>query len=49
MPVHQVVKNGKVVGWQWGNHGKVYKTKEEALRQARAAYAAGYKGKGKKK
>ena len=44
MPVHKVPG-----GYQWGNHGKVYKTKAEAERQGRAAYAHGYKGGGKKK
>lgn len=37
MPVRKV--NG---GWQWGEHGKVYPTKEEAEEQGRAAYANGY-------
>lgn len=37
MPVRKV--NG---GWQWGEHGKVYPTKEEAEEQERAAYANGY-------
>ena len=41
MPVHRT-KSG---GYQWGTHGKVYKTKAGAQRQARAAYAHGYKGK----
>jgi hypothetical protein len=36
-------------GYRWGGHGKVYKTKAEADRQGRAAYAHGYRGKGKKK
>lgn len=36
-------------GYQWGKHGKVYKTRAEADRQGRAAYAHGYKGKSKKK
>ena len=44
MPTHKVKG-----GWQWGNHGKVYKTKAEADAQGRAAYASGYKGKKKKK
>lgn len=39
MPV-QKVKGG----WRWGNHGKVYPTKEEAEEQERAAYANGYTG-----
>lgn len=39
MPVHKV--SG---GYQWGSKGKVYKTKAGAERQARAAYANGYKG-----
>ncbi|OYJ13516.1 DUF2213 domain-containing protein [Shigella boydii] len=37
MPVRKV--NG---GWQWGEHGKVYPTKEEAEEQEQAAYANGY-------
>ena len=40
MPVHKVAG-----GWQWGNHGKVYKRKADAERQGRAAYASGYRGK----
>lgn len=32
-------------GWRWGTKGKVYKTKKEADKQARAIYAAGYKKK----
>lgn len=32
-------------GYKWGSHGKVYPTREGALRQARAAYAHGYEGK----
>ena len=41
MPVHRT-KSG---GYQWGTHGKVYKTKAGAQRQARAVYASGWKGK----
>jgi uncharacterized protein len=47
MPVHKVAG-----GWQWGNHGKVYKgkdAKKKAAAQGRAAYANGYKGKKKGK
>lgn len=43
MPVHKVKG-----GYKWGKSGKVYKTKKEAEEQARAIYASGYKGKGKK-
>lgn len=32
-------------GYKWGKHGKVYKTRAGAARQARAAYAHGYRGK----
>jgi hypothetical protein len=35
-------------GIRWGKHGKVYRgkaAKAKALKQARAAYANGYKGK----
>lgn len=41
MPVHSVPG-----GYQWGNHGKVYKDKASAERQGRAAYANGYRGNG---
>ena len=39
MPVEKVKG-----GWRGGKRGKVYKTRREAERQARAAYASGYKG-----
>lgn len=42
MPVRKVKG-----GYQWGKGGKIYPTKEQAERQARAAYASGYKGKKK--
>lgn len=42
MPIHKVKG-----GYKWGSHGKVYKTREGAAKQARAAYAHGYKGKKK--
>jgi len=45
MPVHKVTKNGKTVGYQWGQSGKVYPTKQAAERQARAIYSSGYKPK----
>jgi len=43
MPVHK-----KGSGYQWGKHGKTYYgkgAKQKALKQARAIYASGYKGK----
>lgn len=40
MPVYKVKD-----GYKWGRHGKVYPTRAQALKQARAAYANGYKGK----
>jgi SPP1 gp7 family putative phage head morphogenesis protein len=39
MPVHKV--RG---GYKWGKHGKVYKTRAGAERQARAIYANGWRG-----
>lgn len=36
-------------GYRWGSSGKVYKTRKEAERQARAIYASGYKTKTRKK
>jgi hypothetical protein len=32
-------------GYKWGRHGKVYKSRKGAARQARAIYASGYKRK----
>ena len=43
MPVRKVKG-----GYQWGKGGIVYPTREQAERQAKAAYAAGYKKKGSK-
>jgi|TARA_B100000686_G_C16679519_1_gene911137 hypothetical protein len=43
MPVRKVKD-----GYKWGSQGKTYKSKKGALRQARAAYASGYKNKKKK-
>jgi len=40
MPVRKVKG-----GYRWGKPGKIYKTKKEAEKQARAIYASGYKGK----
>lgn len=41
MPV-QTVRNskGEIIGYRWGNNGKIYKTKGEAERQGRAIKAA---------
>ena len=39
MPIEKV--NG---GYKWGKSGKVYPTKAQAAKQARDAYASGYKG-----
>lgn len=36
-------------GYKWGSQGKVYPTRAGAERQARAAYAAGYREKKPKK
>ena len=47
MPVKEVRNNsGKVIGYQWGNRGKVYRKREDAEKQGRAAYASGYKSNG---
>lgn len=42
MPVHKTKG-----GYQFGKSGKVYKTKEQAEKQAKAIYASGYKEKKK--
>lgn len=38
MPVRKVQG-----GYQWGNQGKVYPTRQQAAAQGRAVYASGYK------
>jgi hypothetical protein len=45
MPVKAVKRQGKTVGYKWGTTGKVYPTRAQAQRQARAIYASGYKKK----
>ena len=44
MPVRKVKG-----GYKWGSSGKVYHTKKQAEKQARAIYASGYKKKRKSK
>lgn len=44
MPIHKVAG-----GYQWGNHGTVYPTREGAERQAEAIYASGYREPGSSK
>ena len=36
MPVHKSYKDGKMVGWRYGRTGKVYRSREDAVRQAQA-------------
>jgi hypothetical protein len=43
MPVHSVKKLGKTVGYQYGTKGKVYPTRAQAIKQAQAIMASGYK------
>ena len=47
MPIQRIVKNGEVY-YRYGDTGKLYPTKEEAEKQMRAMYAAGYKENKKK-
>ena len=45
MPVHAVRSaGGKIIGWQFGQTGKIYKTKAEAEEQERAIRASGWSG-----
>jgi hypothetical protein len=32
-------------GYKWGSKGKTYKSKKKAVKQMKAAFANGYKGK----
>ena len=36
MPVHKSYKDGKMVGWRYGRSGTVYRSREDAVRQAQA-------------
>lgn len=40
MPVHKSYSQGKEVGWRYGRSGKVYPTRQQAVRQAQAIKAA---------
>ncbi len=50
MPIHPKYKGDRIVGYQWGNHGKVYLISKygpqgalnKAHIQSRAAHASGY-------
>jgi hypothetical protein len=54
MPVYKVqtTRDGKpVTGYKWGHSGKIYTgpgAQAKAEKQGRAAYAAGYKGSGRR-
>ena len=42
MPVHKITRNGKVVGYQYGEHGAKYLIKNLGKKQAaKSAYAQG--------
>jgi len=34
MPVHPVTKHGRLIGYQWGQHGKVYLVSEHGKQRA---------------
>jgi len=42
MPVHKTKG-----GYKWGKSGKTYPTRTQAVKQAKAIYASGYKSKKK--
>jgi hypothetical protein len=44
MPIQRCELPGGSQGWRWGAHGHCYATREEAEKQAEAAYAHGYAG-----
>ncbi len=39
------IRKTKSGGYKWGTKGKIYKSRAEAVKQAMAAYANGYRGK----
>jgi len=42
MPIHKITQNGKVY-YRYGDSGKMYTNREDAVKQAQAIHAAGYK------
>jgi hypothetical protein len=42
VPIQRIMKNGEAY-YRWGDQGKLYKDRADAEKQARAAYASGYK------
>jgi hypothetical protein len=43
MPVKEVRNmSGNIMGYKWGETGKVYRTREQAEKQGKAIYAQGY-------
>ena len=42
MPIQKIEKNGKTY-YRWGTEGKLYQSRQDAEKQAAAAYSAGYK------
>jgi len=48
MPIQAIMKNGKRM-YRWGDSGKLYEKREDAEKQAAAAYASGYKKDGASK
>lgn len=49
MPIHKITRGGKTY-YKYGTHGKEYRTRAEAEKQAAAIHASGYReNKGKNK
>lgn len=44
MPIREVTLKGGRKGYRWGAHGKIYPTREQAKKQAAAAFSNGYTG-----
>jgi uncharacterized C2H2 Zn-finger protein len=44
MPIQRIMKGGETF-YRWGQSGKLYRKREDAEKQAAAAYASGYKKK----
>lgn len=44
MPIREVTLTGGRKGYRWGAHGKIYPTREQAEKQAAAAFSNGYTG-----
>lgn len=45
MPIQRCTLKNRKKGWKFGKSGKCYSNKKDALKQMKAMFASGYRGK----